>query len=191
MRFALVLAALLAAPTVLGQPTLPRDQRAAETLESTSVDVDVRSSGATLTPAGAVLLSVGTTAGTVGLGYFLDQRPGLRGTGAALIAVGLLLGPSTGNVVLGNYRDVLIGGGLRLGGTGLAFGAVASTFMNESASDTFVTVAGGAFVVGGVVLLAGTVYDVISAGTYASRVSIAPSVDGPTRATVGVLQVRL
>ena len=159
-------------PTVAGRPAEPAARAQPETA---------------LTPAGAVLLSVGATAGAVGAGYLLDRREGDDGLGAVVIASGLLVGPSVGNLAVGNRRGALIGTGVRTLGLALAAGGVATSLMNHSAGGAHVAAVVGGVVLGG----GGVVYDLVSAGRYAGRVTVAPSVDVRTRAPVAVVRVGL
>ena len=140
-----------------------------------------------LTRASAVLLSVGATAGVAGLGYALDQREGDNGFGAAVIVSGLLVGPSVGNLAVGNRRGALIGTGIRTLGLALVAGGVATSFMNDSAGDAQAAAIVGGFALG----VGGVAYDLISAGRHAGRVTVAPGLDAQTRAPVGVVRVGL
>ena len=133
---------------------------------------DARSrSAAGLSPASAVFLSLGATAGAATVGYALDQRAGDQGLGATLIAVGAFVGPSVGNLALGNVRGALVGTGLRAGGAALVVGGVAASFGNDSAGPEVEV----AIVTGLGLFAGGVVYDLVSAGRYAGRVTVTPT----------------
>lgn len=74
-----------------------------------------------------------------------------------------------------------------MGGATLVMGGVVYSFGNDRAGDeVYAMLLAGLGVYAG-----GVVYDLVSAGRYAGRVTVAPSVDGPSGAPVGVLRVRL
>lgn len=129
-----------------------------------------------LSQTGAVLLSLGATAGAVGLGVYAPNVVQDDGVAAALIVGGLLVGPSVGNLVQGEYRDAAVGTGLRVLGTSLVTAAFASSFMNNGLTDSQANLAAGAAVVGMVAYLGGSVYDVTTARLNArdGRVQVRP-----------------
>ena len=142
-----------------------------------------------LTPSNVVLVSVGATVGAMGLGALLDREPGTGDLGSVVVATGLLVGPSAGNLVQGNVRDALVGTGIRAGGVALGlvvFGSSGDASFEDSVSDATasVLVTLGAYA-------GGALYDVVSASRHARRVTVAPGLDAPTRTPVGVVRVGL
>ena len=123
--------------------------------------------------ADAYLYSAAVTGGAVVLGYVLYRTlPGAptqdgsagQGLGRALIAVGVIGGPSVGNAVLGAGSDVrralLIKGAGIIVGAGLgtaAFLACIDDVADCGGTGTFLLV--GALIAGGAGLVVGTVYD--------------------------------
>lgn len=142
-----------------------------------------------VTPATAVLLSLGATAGGVGLGALVADGDG--GAAAVLAGVAVVVGPSVGNLALGARRDALVGAGLRAVGAGLAVGSVAATFDNDRLSGAERDVLAGLAVVGAAAFVGGLGYDLVTSTRNAGRVSVAPGLDGETRRPVGVLRVGL
>ena len=189
MTRALVALALLAAAPLAAQPTapVPLPERPVPEPVPPRPAKPAAHAQAGLTPASAVLVSVGATAGVVGVGYALDQREGDSGLGAAVIVSGLLVGPSAGNLAVGNRRGALIGTGVRTLGLALVAGGVATSFMNDSAGTAQAAAVVGGFALG----VGGVVYDLVSAGRHAGRVTVAPSLDAQTRAPVAVVRVGL
>ena len=132
--------------------------------------------GPRVSQAGAVLLSLGATAGAVGLGVYAPNVVDSDAVAAALVVGGLLVGPSVGNLVQGEYGDAAVGAGLRTLGAGLLAGAFASTFMNAGLNEADTYAVGAAVVVVGVAFLGGSVYDVTTARLNArdARVRVRP-----------------
>lgn len=174
-------------PTVTGRPT-PGRVPPGDVTRPPIGQPDARSRPAAgLSPAGAVLLSVGATAGAVGAGSLMvDGRS--SNLGYSLIVAGLALGPSAGNLAQGNTRDALIGMGVigmgvRAGGVALGVAVIGISF-NDAGQGGEV---GALVTIGSYV--GGVVYDLVSAGRYAGRVTVAPRLDG--RAPGAVVRVGL
>ncbi|WP_420455112.1 hypothetical protein [Rubrivirga sp.] len=123
----------------------------------------------TMGAAKAVALSTVPTAASLAVGYLLVERnddgASLGGSlGAVLIVGGVAMGPSAGNLVLGEWTDAATGAGLRLVGSALLVGAlVSSAFASEGPSELAVAAGAG----GGLMIVGGAVYDVVTAGVNA------------------------
>ena len=141
-----------------------------------------------LSPANTLLVSMSATAGGVGLGALVANGDG--NAAAILAGVAAVLGPSVGNLALGERRDALVGAGLRAGGAGLALAG-----LHASVSDPDPGLGRDALaaltVVGAVAFVGGLGYDLVTSARNAGRVTVAPGVDGETRRPVGVLRVGL
>lgn len=148
--FLLVL--LSAAVSVVAQPLAPAP-------DSPGLD---RRPVWTLSPAGALAISTGTTAAGLGLATVLYEagrgsERGVQDAALVLYGVALAAAPSAGNLALGNRRDALIGTGLRAVGAGLV--AVPLSNFGDSGLSTAesLTALGGA-----VLFLGGLGYDVVT-----------------------------
>lgn len=134
-----------------------------------------------ISPTGAVLISVGMTGALIGGALASTEAEGTDARTALLVATGMLIGPSAGNIVIGNLRGALIGSGLRLAGGAIGLSGAGAAFMNDGdLTLPYLLVASGA-----VVYLGGTAYDIISAGTHAHRARLRPTATGLTL-TVGL-----
>lgn len=104
-------------------------------------------------PAVALLTSAGATAGLAGLGALAAGGDGELA--AYLVVAGLVVGPSAGSVVLGEYRRGATGVLLRAGGTGMAAYGLRRALSDDGvgATDVVLVVAGSA------AALAGLAYD--------------------------------
>ena len=160
----LKLLVVLALPATLAQA----QPAAAESPESQVSVLRVR-----LSPLGASLLSVGATAGLVGGALATRQPEGTDGRTAVLIVAGALLGPSVGNLVVGNESDALMGLGLRVLGGGIGLVGLGSGFMNDGSQVGPAVL----LIVGGAVALAGVAHDVVTAGRHVARVQVVPTAD--------------
>ena len=155
-----------------------------------------------LSPGEATALSLASTAGLVGSGVALAAWSSNRlvplGTGIGLIAVGLVIGPSTGRWVAGGISGgsrIQTRGGILLGGVILTLGAAAAAYAiaNAASSESTENVSNGAIagiytfmagaalttsivIVHGMIDIAETSTDVRTA-----RLSIAPIAGGGTR----------
>tara|TARA_R110002073_G_scaffold245044_5_gene407560 strand:- start:105166 stop:105777 length:612 start_codon:yes stop_codon:yes gene_type:complete len=110
--------------------------------------------------------------------------------------IGLLVSPSLGHVYTGDWRGVLIGGGLRLAGTGLVVVGVASAVGNsfgavdDNDEDDSTNLAGLA-ILGSLAITAGTLYSIVDAPYSAKRankqhsaISLSPApIQGPDKST--------
>ena len=101
---------------------------------------------ASLAPAGGGALFSGITA---------LAAPGLEGGGAPFILYGLLIGPSMGNVYLGDYSGAFQGGISRLGGSAIGMAGLMTmavcSFVSENPGEGNV----GCLVLGGPIMVAG------------------------------------
>ena len=126
-----------------------------------------------LSPASAVFLSLGATAAGMGLGGLVANGDGEAA--AVLSGVALALGPSAGNLALGETRDALVGAGLRTAGLALAVGGLAATVDNARLSGLERDALAGLMVVGTVAFVGGLGYDFVTAGRNAGRVTVTPT----------------
>ena len=107
--------------------------------------------------------------------------------GLALLASGIFLSPSVGNLVQGNTRGALVAGGLRAGGVALAYAGALAVY-----ADGFVSYVGAEGVFAGLgMYAAGVVSDVISASGYRQGASMALALDPSARAPVLVVHIGL
>ena len=141
-----------------------------------------------VTPANAVLISLGSTAGGIGLGALVADGDG--NAAAILAGVAVVLGPSVGNLALGEHRDALVGAGLRAAGAGLALTGLHAAVTDPDSGlrgDVLTALA----VVGAAAFVGGVGYDLVTSTRNAGGVTVAPALDGQTRRPVGVLRVGL
>lgn len=144
----------------------------------------------------AYLISAASTVGAVGLGAALyhvfpegDGDAGgsaLRGTAAALVVLGVVVGPSMGNIALGAPGDarrgmgikgigIGVGGALALGSLGVVLGCYGSPDCGQAEAEGFL-IAGA--LVAGAGVLAGTAYDLATIPGNAggrARLALAPT----------------
>ena len=127
-----------------------------------------------VSPAGAVFLSLGATTGFLALG----AQQSLKGdpdSGITLALTGLMLGPSVGNLILGEHRDAAIGAGVRTIGAGILAGLWYTEYKRVGTFDLSEEALGAAVIAATVTLLSGTVYDLSTAGANARRARIRPA----------------
>ncbi len=124
----------------------------------------------------------------VGLGALASGQG--SAVAAVLIVGGVAMGPSTSNVVLAEWGDAATGAGLRLVGGAVLAGALVRTLATDSPSRPWVVAAGAG---GGLMVVGGAVYDVVTAGVNAGRArrSVGVGIDAWTGAPVAGLRVGL
>ena len=174
-------------PAVTGRPA-PGRVPPSDVARPPTGQPDARSRPAAgLSPASAVFLSVGATAAGMGLGGLIANGDGEAA--AVLAGVALALGPSAGNVALGETRDALVGAGLRTAGLALAVGGVAAMVNDPSPSGAEQGALAGLTVAGTVAFVGGLGYDFVTAGRNAGRVTVSPALNAG--APVAVVRVGL
>lgn len=176
-----LLASVLIASAASAQPTAPT------ALAPPIVPMSDSAHGVSST--GAVLASLAATGAAVGVGALLADSNSDLATG--VIIAGLAVGPSLGNVLQGETRDALIGVGFRVVGGGL-FALGANSAFNYGPSSNLEQAGIAVAILGGTAMvLTGTVYDLVTAGTNARRSHFLPGYDVASGTTVAVLRVGL
>ena len=167
--------ASLAQPLVSPLPNLARPATEAGAAE-------MRTERAPVSPAEAILVSVGMTTAALTMASLLSED----GVTPALIIGGVTLGPSMGNLIQGAYRDALIGTGLRVGGGLLMLTGFVGSFENGTSDLN-----GATFYLGAATVLAGGIYDVATAGGNAHRARLVPAADLESGTPLAVFQLAL
>ncbi|WP_412062465.1 hypothetical protein [Rubrivirga sp. IMCC45206] len=173
-----VLGLLLATGSASAQPTAIRSPEGVDVGDAGarlhSVGEFAPSRRATVSPTGAVLISIGVTGALIGGALQSTEPEGTDARTAALVGAGVVLGPSAGNVAVGNARGALLGIGLRLlgGAVGVA-SATAGYVITEDRTVAIVLLANGALI-----SLGGTAFDLVSAGAHARRARLRPTPTG-------------
>lgn len=151
-------------------------------------------------PAVAFLLSAGSTAGAVFLGYNIINS-GNYDTGRWFVIGGLLLGPSIGNIYAKDHKAIRNGVLIRLGGAAISIfgltmiidGSFGDNMFDKTDYDAEKITTGAIVSIGGAVIVAGSaLFDIINTGYNVkeynlknqSQLSLTPAYD-PVNNSVG------